>query len=180
VNKKLVEYLINPVQNKLVRQVLDEKQTTAKVLAEKNKDIPQATLYRYLKKMVSDGILKVVEERRVRNVTEKVYAMGIDFEADVNKMIAENDGDTYFGLFQQFTIGLLNEYGAYCAGDDIDILNDGSGFRVLPLYATIDELNELSASIWNLVAPYANREATPERKSHSIAVIFTPPTDDNK
>ena len=175
-----MEYLINPAQSKLVRQVLDEGQTTAKALAEKNKDIPQATLYRYLKKMVSEGILKVVEERRVRNVTEKVYAMGIDFEADVNKMIEENDGDTYLGLFQQFTIGLLNEYDAYCARDDIDLLNDGSGFRVLSLYATTDELNELSANIWKLVAPYANREATPERKPHSIAVIFTPPADEIK
>ena len=174
-HEKLMECLTNPARNKLVRQVLDEGQTTAKALAEKNKEIPQATLYRYLKKMVSDGILKVVEERRVRNVTEKVYAMAIDFEADVNKMIAENDGEAYFGLFQQFTIGLLNEYGAYCARDNIDILNDGSGFRVHSLHATTDELKELAANIWKLVAPYTNREATPDAKARSIAVIFTPP-----
>ena len=175
-NKKLVKYLTNPAKNKLIRQVFSEGKTTAKALAEKNKDIPQATLYRYLKKMVNDGVIKVVEERKVRNVTEKIYAPAIDFEADVNKMIAENDGDTYLGLFQQFSIGLLDEYSAYCARDDIDILNDGSGFRVLSFNATTEELKELSANIWELVEPYAKQEATSERKTRSLAVIFTPPT----
>ncbi|MCL2426840.1 MAG: hypothetical protein FWD05_10955 [Oscillospiraceae bacterium] len=174
-NKKLIKYLTNPAKNKLVRQVLSEGQTTAKALAEKNENIPQATLYRYLKKMVADGVLKVVEERRVRNVIEKVYALGIDFDADVNKMIEENDGETYLGLFQQFTIGLLDEYSAYCARDDIDILNDGSGFRVLSFNATTDELKELAANIWKQVEPYAKQKVTPERKTRSLAVIFTPP-----
>jgi len=175
-NRNLMKYLTNPATNNLVRQVAVDGQTTAKALAENNKNIPQATLYRYLKKMVADGVLKVVEERRVRNVTEKIYGMAIDFEADVNKMIEENDGDTYLGLFQQFTIGLLEEYGAYCARDDIDILNDGSGFRVLSFDATVEELTELAANIWKLVEPYTNREATPDMKTRSLAVIFTPPT----
>ena len=170
-----MECLTNPTKFNLVRQVLEEGQTTAKALAEKNKNIPQATLYRHLKKMVSDGVLKVIEERQVRNVTEKVYAMAIDFEADVDKMIKENDGATYLAMFQQFTIGLVNEYGAYCNQEGIDILNDGSGFRINTINVTYDELKELSTSIWKLIEPYAALSATEDRKTRSVAVIFTPP-----
>ena len=179
-NKKLMEYLVSPAKLNLILQVISEGETTAKILAEKNKNIPQATLYRYLKKMVSDGILKVVEERQVRNVTEKIYAMAIDLNADFNQVVEENDGEAYLALFQQFAIGLLNEYSAYCARDDIDIANDGSGFRVISTHATVDELRELAANIWKLIEPYARREATPDTKARSVAIIFTPPTDESK
>lgn len=175
-----MEYLTNPAKLSLILQVRNEGETTAKALAEKNKNIPQATLYRHLKKMVSDGILKVVEERPIRNVTEKIYAMAIDLSANFNHIIEENDGEAYLALFQQFAIGLLNEYSAYCARDDIDILNDGSGFRVIPTHITVDELNELAANIWKLIEPYAAREAAPDTKARSVAIIFTPPTNESE
>jgi len=176
-NDKLMECLTNPIKCKLLLDIIDEGQTTAKILAEKNKNIPQATLYRYLKKMVSDGILKIAEERQIRNVMEKTYAPAIDMKAQVDKMLAENSGEAYLQLFQQFTIGLLNEFKTYAEKDDIDILNDGSGFRVAPIFATIDELKELATKIHELIRPYTENEATPDRKMRSVAIIFTPPTD---
>ena len=171
-----MQCLANPAKLALLLQVLSEGETTAKALAEKNRGIPQATLYRHLKKLVSDGILKVVEERQVRNVTEKIYAMAIDFNADLYKAIKENGGEAYFAMFQQFAIGLLKEFGAYCSRDDIDILSDGSGFRIAPIHATLDELVELSVDINKLIEPYTTREAAPGRETHSIAIIITPPS----
>ncbi|MCL2392130.1 MAG: hypothetical protein FWC66_05905 [Oscillospiraceae bacterium] len=173
---KVMECLTNPIKNKLLLEVINQGQTTAKMLAEKNKSIPQATLYRYLNKMVSDGVLEVVEERQVRNVKEKVYASAIDFEAHVKEMIAENSGEAYLRMFQQFTIGLLNEFKVYSEQDSIDILNDGSGFRVASFCATHDELKELSEKIWKLVEPYKKRAMTSERRARSLAVVVTPPT----
>ena len=178
--EKLMEYLTNPTKNKLVIEVMSKGKVTAKELAAINKDLPQATLYRYLKKMVEDGILVVAEERKVRNVTEKTYAMGIDFEAYVQEMIAENSGEAYLGIFQQFSVGLLKEFSAYSKRDDIDIRNDGSGFRVASIYATVEELETLSKSIWELIAPYRDRKPTAQQKSRSVAVIFTPPKDARK
>ena len=66
-----MECLTNPTKNKLILQVMKEGRTTAKALAEKHKDIPQATLYRHLKKMLADGILKVVEENNYRITKNK-------------------------------------------------------------------------------------------------------------
>ena len=175
--EKLMEYLTNPTKNKLIIETINKGRVTAKELAAVNKELPQATLYRYLKKMVEDGVLVVAEERKVRNVTEKIYAMGIDFEAYTNKMIAENSGEAYLGIFQQFTVGLLKEFSAYSKRDDIDIVNDGSGFRVTSICATFEELETLSKSIWELIAPYRDREPTSGRKNRSVAIIFTPPKD---
>ena len=175
-----MEYLTNPIKNKLIIEVMSKGKVTAKELAAVSKEVPQATLYRYLKKMVEDGVLVVAEERKIRNVTEKIYAMGIDFEAYVEKMIAENSGEAYLGIFQQFTVGLLKEFAAYSRRDDIDIANDGSGFRVTSICASVDELAELSAKIQALIAPYRDKMPTAERKNRSVAVIFTPPAEESK
>ena len=146
-NDKLMNCFTSPIKFKLLLDVEASGQTTAKELAKKNNHIPQATLYRYLRKMVDDGILIVTEERRVRNVSEKIYAVGIDYKAEVDKVVENNSGEGYAALFQQFCNGLLGEFKAYAARENIDILNDGSGFRVAPFYATADELKELAKKI---------------------------------
>jgi len=81
-NEKLMECLTNPVKYKLLAALNNQKRATTKELAELINPFPQTTLYRYLKKMVADGLIEVVEENRVRNVNEKVYGMAIDLDAE--------------------------------------------------------------------------------------------------
>ena len=175
-NDKLMTCFTNPVKSKLFSDIETHGRTTAKDLAQRNVGIPQATLYRYLKKMVEDGILEVVEERQVRNVREKIYDIAVDFESEIGKMIDDNSGKGYLSLFQQFSNGLLSEFQAYAARESIDIKNDGSGFRIVPFYATIGELEELSLKIQELLRPYHENEPAPGRQMRNIAIVFTPPT----
>lgn len=62
---RLMECITNPVKCKLLLEIHSQGKATAKQLADIYTDIPQATLYRHLKKMLSDGILQVVEETQV-------------------------------------------------------------------------------------------------------------------
>ena len=59
-NLKIMECVSNPIKCRLLIEILKSGETTAKLLAEKCMDIPQTTLYRNLKRMTEDGILKVV------------------------------------------------------------------------------------------------------------------------
>ena len=59
---RIMECITNPVKCKLLLEIYSQGQATARHLADAFGDIPQATLYRNLKKMLNDGILKVVEE----------------------------------------------------------------------------------------------------------------------
>ena len=174
-NNSLMECFTNPVKNKLFSQIDAQGQTTAKALAQHIDGVPQATLYRYLRKMVEDGILEVVEERQVRNVREKVYRVAIDFDAEVKKMLDENSGKGYLGLFQRFCNGLIDEFRAYTAKENIDIVHDGSGFRITPFYATFSELEELAREINARIKPYRENESTPDRQLRNVAIVFTPP-----
>ena len=172
---KLMECFANPIQCKLFLEISAQGQATAKQLAQAHSDIPQATLYRTLKKMADDGVIAVVEENKVRNVTEKVYAVAEDFTGDILKILDENAGDAYFGLFQQFTLGLLREFQEYARQPDIDIKRDGSGFSSVPFYATEAEVAELSAKVAEVLTPYYQNEQTPGRKMRTFARIITPP-----
>ena len=106
---KIMECITNPVKCKLLLEIYAREQATAKHLSDTLDDIPQATLYRHLKKMLSDGILKVTEETPVRGTLEKTYALAFDLGSDFETILAENSGTLYM---QTFTQDLLSSSGS--------------------------------------------------------------------
>ncbi|MGB4660589.1 MAG: hypothetical protein WBI07_15550 [Mobilitalea sp.] len=177
-NKKLAECLANPIKCKLLFEISNRGQATAKQLAEIHGDITHATLYRYLKKMTADGILKVIEENQIRGTVERVYAVSPDISLDAKKMVEENNGQAYMMMFTQFVMGLTEEFREYASRPDINILQDGSGFSVAPIYATLGELEAAIIEIGKIINPLVSNEKTPGRDLHNIAIITTPPKKD--
>lgn len=94
---------------------------------------------------------------------------------NAKKMVEENDGQAYMMLFTQFVMGLTGEFREYVSRPDINILQDGSGFTVAPVYATTEELTAAMMEIGKIVNALVGNEKTPERELHSIAIITTPP-----
>ena len=172
---KLVEHLTNPVKCKLMLDIQIKERATAKQLAETNPDVPQATLYRYLKKMTKDGVLKVVEENRVRNTIERVYAVADDLGGDTKKLLEENNGPAYMQIIAQGVMGILREFREYTSRDDIDILHDGSGLTVVPINVTLEELNEVMQKIGEIVTPLMQNAPAPGRSLHNLCFVITPP-----
>ena len=174
----LMECLTNPIKNKLLMAVKEQGLATTKELAKKLPDIPQATLYRYLKRMVEDGLLEVARENRIRNVTEKVYTLAIDYDLEIEKMNEDTTGRLYVARFRQFVGGLVEEFDKNTPKDNEKAVYDGSGFFIHPFYATYDEVKELLQKIKEVIKPYEVR-ASPDRELRSVATIFMPPTKGN-
>ena len=123
-------------------------EATAKQLMEMYGDIPQATLYRTLGKLAELGIISVTEENRKRGAVEKVYALNANSDLlDAERIVTENDGTAYLGLFLSFVQALMREFDLYAKREDIDILKDGSGFSLSPICVTRDELQELGLKL---------------------------------
>lgn len=172
---KLTNCLVNPIKCKLLIEIQTKEKVTAKQLSDVYKEIPQATLYRYLNRMVRDDILKIVEENKVRGVIERVYALNADIMQATIEALENNSSELYLHMFTQFTIGLLNEFQSYTQKENIDILKDGSGFSICPVYATINELNDASKKIGTILEPLLQNKPDGLRKLHSIAIVVTPP-----
>lgn len=170
---------MHPVQSKLFMEVHTRGETTAGDLAQALPDIPQATLYRHLGKMVEAGVLKIADQRKKRALFEKVYAVGIDFNADLNALLEQNRGDVYAALFFQFMMVFYQEFQAYAHREGIDIAKDGSGFSMGPIIATNEELAQTMTEIGALIEKLRNNALTPGsgRRMHTIGLIVSPPKD---
>jgi DNA-binding PadR family transcriptional regulator len=174
-HEKLIEVFTNPIKAKIYHEVMEQKQVTAKQVAGRHPDIPQATLYRYLKKMEADGILVVAQERKVRNVIEKIYEVAPTVEADFEQMLEANPEEGVKLVIQQTMLGLLQEFGEYFRKGDTDVVNDGLGVNVTPFYASQAEVEEMFEKLLEVIKPYYEQEAAPDRKLRNLALVLTPP-----
>ncbi|QIB70215.1 helix-turn-helix domain-containing protein [Aminipila butyrica] len=179
-NENMAECVANPTKCKLLLEIYSKGQATAKQLTDTYSDITHATLYRYLKKMTADGILKVVAENQIRGTVERVYAVADDLLMDMQRMVEENNGPAYMMLFTKFVMGLTEEFRQYTSRSDINLLQDGSGFSVAPIYATTEELTAALTEMGKIIEPLLTNEKTPERDLHNIAIITTPPKKEKK
>lgn len=177
-NKKIMDVLTNPIKCKLFLEIQKCGETTAKHLSETFSDIPPATLYRYLKRMTNDRVLKIVSQTQIRGALEKTYAIGIDVTKDFKDMLANNSGEAYMQSFMQYILGFAELFQDYCKQDNLDIINDKSGFSLSPLYLTNEELEELVRNVHEVIKPYSNNTPTTGRKLRSIGVIISPPKKD--
>ena len=175
-NDKLINSFTNPIKCKLLLEIASQKKTTAKRLSEIYTDIPQATLYRYLNKMLKDGIIKIVEENPIRGTIEKVYSLNFNLQTELTETATGvMSGKVYMQFFMQYTLGLLSEFKEYTSRDDIDIENDGSGFSLYPLYLSNEEIKELAKKFAELLQPYKKNTLSSSNALHSVSLIITPP-----
>lgn len=172
---KLMDCITNPVKCKLLLEINSQGKTTAKHLSDTYHDIPPATLYRHLKKMLSDGILKVVEETQVRGTIEKTYALAFDLNSDLETILAENSGTLYMQMFMQYFLGFARQFREYCKSPNINIKEDMSGFSLAPIYLSDEELTELIKSISNIIKAVEKNEPKAGRKLRTIGIIVSPP-----
>lgn len=175
--EKLMDCITNPVKCKLLLEIYSKGETTAKHLADTYNDIPQATLYRNLKKMLSDGILKVVEETQIRGTVEKTYALAFDLNQNFEKVLEQNSGPLYMQIFMQYIMGFAKQFQQYCQSPNINIKEDMTGFSLSHLYLSDAELTKLVQSISDIIRVAKNNEPKPGRKLRTIGIIISPADD---
>lgn len=173
--EKLMECFTNPIKCKLLLEIHAMGQITAKELAIKYNDIPIATLYRYLKRMTNDHILRVVQETPVRGTFERTYSLAIDLNAGMQNMLTTNDGDAYMRLFMQYILGFMKQFETYCKRENIDLLNDKSGFSLAPIYASDDELTAAIIAYSKIIQPLHQNTPADNRKLRTLGLIISPP-----
>lgn len=171
---KLMDHIANPVRCRLLLEIHSQGKATAKHLADIYNDIPQATLYRHLKKMLGDGILQVVEETRIRGTVEKTYALALDISDSMDTMLEKNSGGLYMQYFMQYILGFAKQFQEYCRSPDIDIKKDMTGFSLSPLYLSDEELTSLITGISQMIDAVKENGPRPGRRLRTIGVIVSP------
>lgn len=173
----IIDLLSKPYKLQIVQTIMDKGQCTAKELLVIHNTIPQATLYRTLNSLVEDEVLFVVKEQMVRALIQKVYSVNPELSPKENSIVQENDGAGYFKLFSYFVMSLLKEFQDYSQKESINILEDGSGFQAIPIYASVEDLQEIGQQFGKIIKKYQtkNSKISSNQKYHLMATIITPP-----
>lgn len=174
-DKNLMNCFTNPVKCKLLLEIYKSGRATAKQLSEKYYDIPQATLYRYLKRMTDEGILKIVEENQIRGTIEKTYALAVQLNDEIKGSMDTNLGDALMLMFMDYMMGFMKQFQDYCKRPDIDIKNDMPCFSLAPIYATNEELGAAMMDFGKTIQVLLANQPSPARKLRTIGIMVTPP-----
>ncbi len=170
------EVLFHPVRVRIL-QALATRNLTPLQLGEELVNVPQATLYRHLNKMVRADILKVVEERPVRGTVEKVYGLNHQALQTGSRDLLQASREELMELFTNFILGQVRDFGAYLQRENINLFEDKVSFRRASFYMTDAEFMELAGEIGQAFMKRLNNKPAPGRKPLMWTTIILPGPD---
>src|SRR5689334_263466 len=106
------DLLLHPIRMRIIQGLVAQELTPLQ-LAETLTDVPQATLYRHLNKLVEAGIVKVVSERPVRGTVEKVYTVVRGAATLSTTDLLKTSREDHMSYFTAFVATLLHNFSNY-------------------------------------------------------------------
>ncbi len=167
------ELIFHPVRMRILQMLLRSGNLTAGQFRELLGDVPPATLYRHLKHLSNGGVIAVVEERPVRGVVERVYAVTSEGASLTPEEIRHATPDDHVRYCAVFLAGLLEQFEAYTRKPNMDVIGDGVGYRQAAIYATDEEMKRLMQEVKDLIER-ADTAPSPGRKRRLVAGICFP------
>jgi DNA-binding transcriptional ArsR family regulator len=165
--------ILHPVRMRILQSLLNGQQQNVQQIAARLKDVPQATLYRHLNKLLEAGVIMVVQENQIRGTVEKIYALKelpLHTQEDLLNLSAEQ----HLELFLTFTTQVVGLYENYLNQGDVDLVRDGVSYRMANLFLSDEEYLEFIKEMSSLIVKAMANEPTPERKMRNLATILIP------
>jgi len=161
------DLLLHPVRLRVLQAFLGGRTLTTGELGAELADVPAASLYRHVARLVDAGVLAVVGERRIRGAVERTYELraariGPD-------QLATMTVDDHRQAFMAFVAGLLGDFDRYLARGDIDLVRDGVTYNMDALWLDDDEYADVLLRVNGILAAHAKNRPVPGRKRRIIA-----------
>jgi len=168
------DLLLHPIRLRIVQAFLGDRALTTSALAAELADVPAASLYRHVARLVNAGVLAVVAERRVRGALERTYVLRVSAASITPDQLATMSADDHRQAFVAFVAGLLGDVDRYLARADVDPVRDGASYRLAGLWLDDAEFAELLRELLQVLQPRAANPPAPGRKRRILATILLP------
>jgi Helix-turn-helix domain len=171
------DLLLHPVRLRIVQAFLGDRALTTTELRSELPDVPAASLYRHVARLVDAGVLGVVSERRVRGALERTYILRL---AAANIGVGEFEKmtvDEHRQAFTAFVAGLLGDFDRYLARGDIDPVRDGVSYNLAAMWLDDAELSELRRDIARIFGPRMANAPRAGRKRRILGSVLLPGED---
>lgn len=168
------DLILHPVRMRVIQMLGSGKPYTAQQLAETLPDVPPATLYRHLSKLLQGGILEVVSQRQVRGTQEKTYALKAQAAVLGPEEFAKASREDHMRYFASFLATLMGDYGRYLQRENLDPVADGVGYRTLPLNLSDAEFHQMLHALQEALIPFRGLPESPERTVRHFSTVLIP------
>src|SRR5471030_2626988 len=109
------ELLLHPARLRIVQAFLGDRALTTSQLRAELDDVPVASLYRHIGRLVAGDVLSVVAERRVRGAVERTYVMRAAAARISPAEVAAMSVEDHRQAFLAFVAGLIGDAERYLA-----------------------------------------------------------------
>jgi len=168
------DLLLHPVRLRIVQAFLGERALTTSALIAELADIPAASLYRQVARLVDAGVLMVVAERRVRGTLERTYVLRLSAATIGPDQLATMSADDHRQAFMAFVAGLLGDFDRYLGRGNIDLVRDGVSYRIAGMWLDDAEFSELLRELAQVLAPRLAKPPRSGRKRRILGTILLP------
>jgi DNA-binding transcriptional ArsR family regulator len=171
------DLLLHPVRLRILQAFLGDRALTTAQLSAALSDVPAASLYRHVARLVAGGALQVVAERRVRGAVERTYVLRQAASRVRLDEIASMSTDELRAMFTAFVAGLLGDVDRYLARGTPDLLRDGVAFGLEGMWLTDAELTELVRELNIVLADRRANQPAEGRRRRLLASVWLPGAD---
>jgi AcrR family transcriptional regulator len=168
------DLLLHPVRLRIVQAFLGDRALTTGELAAELSDVPTASLYRHVARLVDAGVLAVVAEHRVRGAVRRTYVLRPTAATISQDQVASMSVEDMRHAFMAFVAGLLADVDRYLAHDGVDPVRDGASFRLAGLWLDDAELADVLRELTRVLQPAAANPPRPGRKRRILATVLLP------
>ena len=169
------DLIIHPARLRIIQAFGGGRRLTAQELAAFVPDMSRTSLYRHLNLLVDGGVLAVVEERPVRAIQERVYAL-VATAANVGPAdytaTSADDHQRYFAAFLELLRNNFTEYLQQAA--PANFAADGVAYYQMPLYLSDEEYEQLVATLKAALWPIVAQQPNGERRKRLLSIIVMP------
>ncbi|MFK9092825.1 helix-turn-helix domain-containing protein [Bacillus salipaludis] len=169
-----MDVILHPVRMRIIQSLINQ-QITAQQLKELLPDIPQASLYRHIKKLVEAEVIHIVDEIPNRGTVEKVYSIHDPNKAVISpEELNKLSKDEHMGLFIKFMANLMGDYERYLNQGKIDLVGDGVSFRQTSLFLSNEEFAEFRRDLIAVYTKVTENKPQKGRRRRTLATIIIP------
>lgn len=166
------DLLLHPVRLRIVQAFLGDRALTTSQLREELSDVPPASLYRHVARLVEAQVLQVVAERKVRGTVERTYVLRLAAAAIGPDEVAAMSPDEHRQAFMAFVAALLADADRYLRRPDVDPIRDKVSYRLGGLWLDDAEFDALLQDLARVLVPRAANGPRPGRRRRILATVM--------
>jgi hypothetical protein len=168
------DLLLHPIRLRIVKAFLGDRALTTSQLAEELSDVPVASLYRHIARLLKEGVLQVVAEQRIRGAVERTYTLRSAAAQMHPDEIAAMSAEEHTHAFMAFIAGALQDFDRYIATKPTNPIKDGAGYRLAAMWLSDGEYNEFLQDLAAVIQPRVANAPTSDRTRRMLYGVALP------